>query len=255
MVVEVKDDGRGLNAQKLIEKAKSKGVLASNAELSEAEAHQLIFAPGFSTKDQVTDVSGRGVGMDVVKTNVTALQGHIEIDSELGKGTTMRILLPLTLSIIDSVIIRVHENRYAIPLSQINEFYRPEDKDLNKIYDRIEVISIRGETMPVFRLSRLLKQLGNTQEEKPLQQMNALVIRNSSQEAVAIMVDQLVSQQQVVIKQLSAEVRGMKGIMGSAILGDGKPALILDLAELTKHMSRSNLSSSQKPTQKGAQAA
>ncbi len=232
VVIEVRDDGKGLDAEKLIAKAKAKGILAADASLTPEQAYQLIFAAGFSTKEQVTDVSGRGVGMDVVRTNIAALQGNVEIETILGKGTCFRIFLPLTLAIIDSVVIRIGTEKYVIPLAQISEFFRPHEGEINFVYERSELLTLREETLPAFRLASLMKR--NEKEQKPAWLLNALIIRDSSRAAFAVLVDQIVCQQQIVIKPLGSELRGKIGVMGSAILGDGRPALILDLFELIK---------------------
>lgn len=230
MVIEIRDDGKGLDAQKLITKAKSKNLIAEDAQLTDQQAYDLIFAPGFSTKETVTDVSGRGVGMDVVRTNIAALQGSVAIETSLGKGTCFRIYLPLTLAIIDSVVVRIARERYVIPLSQVSEFFRPQETEMTYVYGRSELLTLREETLPAFRLAGLIKR---DQEIKPAWQLTSLIVRNNSK-ACAVFVDQIISQQQVVIKPLGSEVKNKPGFMGSAILGDGKPALILDLFELTK---------------------
>lgn len=232
IVIEVRDDGKGLDADKLIAKAKAKGLLEAEAVLSPEQAYQLIFLPGFSTKEQVTDLSGRGVGMDVVRTNITSLQGSIEIETALGKGTGFRIFLPLTLAIVDSVVIRLGEERYVVPLAQISEFFRPQESEINLVYGRSELLTLRDETLPVFRLSTLLQREPKTRN--PAWQLTALIIRDNSHRAFAVLVDQIIAQQQIVIKPLGSEVKGKAGLIGSAILGDGKPALILDLFELTR---------------------
>lgn len=232
VVIEVKDDGRGLDSEKLIQIAKSKGLIPENAQLTDDQAYQLIFAPGFSTKSQVTDVSGRGVGMDVVKTNITQLQGHIEIDTALGQGTCFRICLPLTLAIIDGIVVKVSGERYVVPLSQISEFHRPRAIDINSVYDRDEVLSLRNETVPSLRLEELLQRRRSS--KVPITEMTSLIVRESGNNAFAIFVDEIVGQQQIVIKPLGHELNGRAGFMGSAILGDGKPALILDLHELVR---------------------
>ncbi|MBX3020873.1 MAG: chemotaxis protein CheA [Bdellovibrionales bacterium] len=231
VVIEVRDDGKGLDAEKLVAKAKSKGIIAADAQLEPQQAYQLIFAPGFSTKEVVTDVSGRGVGMDVVRTNIAALQGSVEIETNLGKGTCFRIFLPLTLAIIDCVVIRIATERYVIPLAQVSEFFRPQESDINFVYGRSELLTLREEPLPAFRLSALV---GREAPDVPAWGLTALIIRDTAGRAFAVLVDQIVAQQQVVIKPLGNEIRGKAGVMGSAILGDGKPALILDLFELSK---------------------
>jgi len=234
ILIEVRDDGRGLDPEKLLTKAKAKGLLPEGAVLTPSETYDLIFAPGFSTKEEVSDLSGRGVGMDVVKTNITSLQGSIEIATSLGQGTAFRILLPLTLAIIDSVIVKVREDRFVIPLSQVNEFYRPQKEEINFPFERSEILTLREEPLPVLRLQHLLNRSLKSSEDAPAWNLTALIVRDGNHHAYAVMVDRILAQQQVVIKPLSSEVRGKVGVMGSAILGDGKPALILDLLELIR---------------------
>ena len=233
VVIEVREDGRGLDPAKLIERAKARGVIAANAELTPEQAYQLVFAPGFSTKDVVTDVSGRGVGMDVVKTNVTALQGRIEIETVLGQGTTFRIILPLTLAIIDSIVVDVKGHRYVVPLNQVSEFYKPREVDVTRAYGRDPILNVRGETMALFGLSQVMGQRGEPGEVDF--GATALIVRESDR-TFAVTVDRVIAQQQVVIKPLGPELKNRAGLMGSAILGDGRPALILDLIELNSKL-------------------
>jgi two-component system chemotaxis sensor kinase CheA len=240
IVIEIKDDGRGLDSEKLIKKAKEKGIISQDSNLTPEQAYQLIFAPGFSTKEEVTDVSGRGVGMDVVKTNITSLQGTIEIETELGRGTCFRVCLPLTLAIIDCIIIHSNEDRFVVPLVQVSEFFRPQETDLNFVYDRTELLTLRNESLAAFRLPTLLGQSTKT-GQKPAWNLTALIIRESGGQSSAILVDRIVAQQQVVIKPIGNMVKGTAGIMGSAILGDGKPVLILDLLDLIKSKSKPNI--------------
>lgn len=252
ILIEVRDDGRGLDADKLVAKAKAKGLIPADASLSHDQAHQLIFLPGFSTKEVVTDVSGRGVGMDVVKTNIAALQGHIEIISELGQGTSFRIFLPLTLAIIDSIVVRVENERFVIPLAQILEFFRPSKDDLNFVYGRSELVKLREETLSVFRLGSLI---GRKSDEVTEACASTALIMSDGNYKFAVMVDQILTQQQVVIKSLGEEVRGRTGLMGSAILGDGKPALILDLIEITKSVRQSEQKKTQNNDKRKLEAA
>lgn len=228
LVIEVKDNGAGINPDVLRRKAVEKGILKSNQNISDKDAINLIFHPGFSTKAQVTDVSGRGVGMDVVKTNIEALQGEVLVETELGVGTTFKIFLPLTLAIIDAMIIKVQSERFVIPLSHVHESVRPVASDIKYTTGIGEVLMLRGENLPLFKLSDLLNRKGATREIKDL---IALVVRTGSS-PYAVLVDDIIGQHQVVIKQLGEEVQGLKGFAGSAILGDGKPALILEIAEL-----------------------
>jgi two-component system chemotaxis sensor kinase CheA len=231
IVIEVRDDGKGLDAKKLVTKAIEKGILSDSASLSEEEAYRLIFAPGFSTKAEVTDISGRGVGMDVVRTNIEQLQGTVELETELGKSTCVRILLPLTLAIVDGMVIRVGEERYVVPIAQIQQSLQPRQQDISFVTEVGEILNLRGDSLPLYRLDRLL---GSQKSRKgdPAWQGIALVSSAQSQRAFAFLADDILGQQQVVIKRLGEEIHGLPGITGAAILGDGKAALILDLHEL-----------------------
>ena len=236
VVIEISDDGRGLNQEKLVNHAIKRGILATEAKLSREEAFQLIFAPGFSTKEQVTALSGRGVGMDVVKTQVERFQGHIEIRSELNRGTTFRLLMPLTLAIIDGLVIENFSERYVIPVASISETLRPREKDISTISGRGEYLLLRGETLPLYRLSSLLMRDGECRSD-----ISGIVIVARSREgrAVAVLVDDIIRQQQVVIKRLGPELHGLGGFSGAAILGDGRAVLIIDVAELiSKYVAR-----------------
>lgn len=229
LIIEVKDDGAGMDAQRLKAKAVEKGLIKSSASISDKEAYQLIFHSGFSTKAAVSSISGRGVGMDVVKTNIEQLQGEIEIETELGKGTCFRILLPLTLAIMDGMTVVVDSQRYVIPLSHVHESTRPRREDIHFVSGMGNVFCLRGDKMPLYYLSQLL---GNKPKQgKPSPETTAIVVRATGQ-AFAVVVDGIIEQYQVVIKQLGQEHENLKGISGSAILGDGRVALILELPEL-----------------------
>lgn len=232
VMLEVRDDGAGLDPEKLMAHARKKNILKENEILRPEEAYQLIFAPGFSTKTEVTDVSGRGVGMDVVKTNIAAIQGTIDIDTVMGRGTTFRIHLPLTTAIIDAILVESALGRYVIPLSQIVEFFKPSLKDISFPFDAAEVLTLREKTMNAVRLSDLLRTPSSP--KKNATDLTALIIKDADNNIFAVLVDRILALQQVVIKPLSAEVRGQPGVMGSAILSDGKPALILDVIDLLK---------------------
>jgi two-component system, chemotaxis family, sensor kinase CheA len=229
LVIEVKDDGAGLNPEKLIKKATEKGILKPGAQLTEREAYQLIFAPGFSTKEQVTDVSGRGVGMDVVKTNITDLSGEISIESNLGQGTTFRILLPLTLAIIDGMTLSFGGEKYIIPLNHVHETLQPNDKQIHKTTAMGDVLILREDNIPIFRLGDFFGKASKLKNHE----MIAMVVRTGPK-PFALLVDDIIGQSQVVVKQLGTEISGYKGISGSTILGDGKPALILEPQDLLK---------------------
>lgn len=227
LVIEVRDDGAGLNATKLINKAIEKGILKPGTQLSDEQAYALIFHSGFSTKAVVSDVSGRGVGMDVVKTNIERLQGTIQIETVLGQGTCFKINLPLTLAIVDGMTIQCEKERYVIPLAHVHESVKPNPEDIHFVTGMGEVFALRGESIPLYRLNDLLGR----KSAKASSDMIAIVVRNGKT-AIAVLVDDILGQSQIVIKQLGAEHQNLKGFSGSAILGDGKPALILELAEL-----------------------
>jgi two-component system, chemotaxis family, sensor kinase CheA len=238
IVIEVRDDGRGLDPDKLRAKGIEKGIIKPNQKLSDNEACHLIFHPGFSTKSQVTEISGRGVGLDVVKTNVEKLlQGEVEIESILGQGTTFRITLPLTLAIIDGMVIRSATERYVVPLIHVYESLRPKLNDIHHVTGVGDILHLRGENLPLRRLSTLL----GTRREKASDDFETAIVVRTGNQPFAIMVDEIIGHQQVVIKNLGAEIGGLRGISGGAILGDGAAALILDLADL---VSRSSLTTS-----------
>jgi two-component system chemotaxis sensor kinase CheA len=228
LVIEIKDDGGGLDPARLRAKAIEKGILREGSTISDKEAYQLIFAAGFSTKTDVTDVSGRGVGMDVVRTNIELLQGEIQIETGIGKGSCFRIVLPLTLAIIDGMIIRSNNERYVIPLVQVHESLQPQAADVKVMTGIGEILLLRGENLPLFRLSHLL---ASKAPHRNASDCIAIVIRTNDK-PFAVLVDDIIGQQQVVIKSLGKELQGVKGFSGSVILGDGRPSLILEVQEL-----------------------
>jgi two-component system chemotaxis sensor kinase CheA len=230
VVIHIEDDGRGLDAEKVRKKAVAQGLIAPDAELSPEALRELIFRPGFSTADQVTDVSGRGVGMDVVRTNIEALNGTISLDSEPGRGTLFRISLPLTLAIIDGLCVGVGSEVYVVPLVSIVESFRPRPGEIKTIAGKGEVVVVRGKVLPVLRLRRLLSVGGRADSETvPL-----IVIIEHQGATVGLLVDGVLGQAQVVIKSLEAHYRRVEGIMGATIMGDGRVALILDVQGLTR---------------------
>jgi two-component system chemotaxis sensor kinase CheA len=232
IVIEVSDDGRGLDAERIRVKAIERGLIKASEKVSEEKLRSLIFHPGFSTKSEVTELSGRGVGLDVVSSNVQSLQGRIEVESSLGQGTTFRLVLPLTVAVMDGFIIRQGEERYVLAKTQITETVRPHEADVNLVQGRTQLLNLRGATLPLYHLDSLLhgktfpKQATNSYEGI------ALVVNENQKQPFAVVVDDVISQQQVVIKKLGRELQGLSGIGGAAILGDGKPAIILDLFEL-----------------------
>jgi len=230
LVIEIKDDGGGIDAQFIRKKCIEKGILKETSTLSDEDIIQYIFHPGFSTKEQVTEVSGRGVGMDVVKTNIEALSGSVGVKTVVGKGSTFRISLPLTMAIIDAMIVRSADHRFIIPLTQVYESLRP---NLNNVHDVTGVgpcLHLRGEVIPMYSLAVALGLQKKT-ELSGVSQRTCIICRND-EKAFSVEVDEILHQQQVVIKRLGEEIRDQKGLMGSSILGDGKPALIVDLFDL-----------------------
>jgi two-component system chemotaxis sensor kinase CheA len=245
LAIEIKDDGGGINADVLRKKALEKGILRPGQTISERDAIHLIFHAGFSTKEQVTDVSGRGVGMDVVRTNIEKLSGEIEISTKLGQGTTFKIFLPLTLAIIDGMVVKSRNDRFIIPLAHVHESLRPRPDDIQFNTGFGEVLLLRGENLPLYRLSRLIgeKSTGGKDTKDGI----AIIVRATNQ-PFAVFVDDIVGQTQIVIKQLGRELAYLKGFSGSAILGDGRPALILELPDLIQK----NVAPTTSPLKEGA---
>jgi two-component system chemotaxis sensor kinase CheA len=235
LVIEVRDDGGGIDGARLTAKAIEKGILKPGTVLSEEDAVHLIFHPGFSTKSEVTEVSGRGVGMDVVKTNIEALQGEVQVQTELGKGTVFRVVLPLTLAIIDGMVVRNEGCRFVIPLAHVHETLKPGLEDVKASSTIGEVLLLRGENLPLYRLNVLLGH--KKAVAKAAHEQIAMVIRYAGQ-PFAVLVDDILGQQQVVIKEVGNEIQNLSWMSGSAILGDGKPAIIIEMNELVKPMKR-----------------
>lgn len=229
LIVDLEDDGRGLSAEALVRKAVEKGLLRSDARLTEQEAFQIIFLPGFSTKHQVTEVSGRGVGMDVVKRNIEAAQGRIFIESVPGKGSLFRIQIPLTLAIVDALVVREGGERYVIPLNHIHESMKVLPDDVRESTSLGRILVLRGENIPVFDLHRVFRAAMPT--TPAVAERIAIVVR-SGEHPVALLVDDIVGRQQVVVKPLGDDLRQPRGLVGGAILGDGRAALILEPWEL-----------------------
>lgn len=227
IVIEIEDDGRGLNAEKIRRKAIEKGLISEHQELSEEELLNLIFKPGFSTADKVTEISGRGVGMDVVKKNIDALNGKIEMKTTPNKGTLFLIRLPLTLAIIDGQIVTIGSQRYIIPISSVIQSLRPTPDQISTIRNRSKVVMIRGRLHPLVPLYKLFRIAGAVEE--PEQALLVVVGEGSRQ--CCLQVDDLLGQQQVVIKSLRG-LGKIKGISGGAIMGDGQISLILDVPGL-----------------------
>jgi two-component system chemotaxis sensor kinase CheA len=228
VVVEIRDDGRGLNREKILRKAIAADIVDPEKTLSDNEVFNLIFAPGLSTSEVVTDVSGRGVGMDVVRKGVETLHGRIDINTAPGVGSTFTVRLPLTLAITDGMLVRVGCERYIIPTISIHLCFRPEPESLSTVSGRGELVMLRGKIMPIFRLHRLFGV--ESAIEDPAQGL--LVVVGDEERRCALLVDELLGQQQVVAKSLTKAVGKIPGVSGGAILGDGQVGLILDTGEV-----------------------
>ncbi|HIA0775862.1 TPA: chemotaxis protein CheA [Salmonella enterica subsp. enterica] len=225
--IEVTDDGAGLNRERILAKAISQG-MAVNENMTDDEVGMLIFAPGFSTAEQVTDVSGRGVGMDVVKRNIQEMGGHVEIQSKQGSGTTIRILLPLTLAILDGMSVRVAGEVFILPLNAVMESLQPREEDLHPLAGGERVLEVRGEYLPLVELWKVFDVEGAKTEAT----QGIVVILQSAGRRYALLVDQLIGQHQVVVKNLESNYRKVPGISAATILGDGSVALIVDVSAL-----------------------
>jgi two-component system chemotaxis sensor kinase CheA len=225
--IEVTDDGAGLNRERILAKALSQGMAVSE-NMTDEDVGMLIFAPGFSTAEQVTDVSGRGVGMDVVKRNIQEMGGHVEIKSKQGTGTTIRILLPLTLAILDGMSVKVSGEVFILPLNAVMESLQPRDEDLHPLAGGERVLEVRGEYLPLVELWKVFDVQGAKTEAT----QGIVVILQSAGRRYALLVDQLIGQHQVVVKNLESNYRKVPGISAATILGDGSVALIVDVQAL-----------------------
>jgi len=230
IVIEIMDDGNGLNTDKIQSKAIEKGLINKDDSLTDDEINDLIFLPGFSTADAVSDLSGRGVGMDVVKRNIHALNGSIDVTSERGKGSTFTIRLPLTLAILDGQLVTLGKHTYIVPLISIVESLQVDLKQVNCVGGGVDVLRLRDEYIPILRLFQIFNHTGAIEElDKGL-----LVIVESDNQKVGLLVDDLLAQQQVVIKSLEANYQKVDGVSGATILGDGRVSLIVDISGLIK---------------------
>jgi len=229
IVIEVRDDGRGLSRQKLLNKARERGIDAPDS-MTDQEVYALIFAPGFSTADQVTDVSGRGVGMDVVKKNIASLGGTVEIDSAEGYGMSVKVRLPLTLAIMDGMSIGVGDECYILPLASVVESFQVAPGMIKTIGGSGRVVEVRDEFMPVIDLERVFEVPRFDFEHVS----NIMVVVEAEGARVALLVDELLGQQQVVVKNLEANYRKVQDVSGATIMGDGRVALILDTGSLVR---------------------
>ena len=236
IIIEVRDDGAGLNKTRILQKALDRGLVASNQELSDEQIDNLIFMPGFSTAEQISDVSGRGVGMDVVRRNINDLGGHVQINSKEGIGSTIRIRLPLTLAILDGQLVRVGKEVFIISLLAILETIQIDPKRVNKLAGLTSLYHLRDEYLPVVRLS---DQFGVEPDNRDSED-GLLVIVEADGKRVGLLVDDLLAQQQVVIKSLETNYNAVSDIAGATILGDGTVALIIDVPDLIRSSTERN---------------
>ena len=227
VIIVIQDDGRGINRDRVLAKAMDRGLVGPDDTLPPEEIDQLIFHPGFSTAEEVSSVSGRGVGMDVVKKKIQALGGRCSLRSTPGEGTRFQITLPLTLAVLDGMTVCVGEERFILPLSSVVEALRIDADAVEELPDRSQVLTRRGEYL---RLISLRRSLGVEGAEKPEEM--AIVVDTETNGLVALLVDELIGQRQVVLKSLEANFRRVEGVSGATILGDGKVALILDVPSL-----------------------
>ena len=229
IVIEVSDDGRGLNREKVLAKAQDRGLVAAGAILSDEEIDNLIFLPAFSTADVVSNISRRGVGMDVVKRNVQSLGGRITVQSRFGAGSRFTLSLPLTLAVVDGMVVSIGKETFIIPLTAIIESLRPQAADIHPVVGRGEVLALRGEYLPLTHLHKCFAIEGAITD--PCRGI-VIIVESESAGRVGVIVDELLGQQQVVVKSLEANYDPVDGISGATILGNGRVALILDIARL-----------------------
>lgn len=230
IVIQIQDDGNGLSKDKLLAKAREKGIVKPNETLSDKEIYELVFAAGFSTAENVTDISGRGVGMDVVRRNIEKLRGKVDIDTVLGGGTTFTIYLPLTLAIIDGMIVSIGAERYIIPTLTVRESFRPRAEMISTLHERGEMVNVRGKLCPLLRLYQYFDQ--HTQITEPTE--GIVVVVESGDQTRCLMVDELIGKQEVVIKSLGGALQKNPSLAGGAVLGDGRVGLILNVDALVK---------------------
>ncbi|HSC70798.1 MAG TPA: chemotaxis protein CheA, partial [Candidatus Methylomirabilis sp.] len=230
IVIRLADDGAGLNRERILRKAVQQGLVQEHEKLTDEQVHQLIFAAGLSTAETITDVSGRGVGMDVVRRNIESLGGSAAIQSRPGQGSTFTIKLPLTLAILDGLSVQVGDEIYIIPLVNITESLRPKRSQVQTLVNQGEVVDVRGHAIPILRLHRILGVTPRVTD--PTESL--LVIVENAGERLAILVDELLGQHQVVIKSLETNYGKVLGASGATIMGDGRVALILDVPGLVR---------------------
>lgn len=232
--IEIVDDGRGLNKEKIMAKAIERGLVPENANLADPDIFQLIFEPGFSTAEKVTDLSGRGVGMDVVKKQIQKLRGKIDIQSQPGRGTTFFLKLPLTLAIIEGLVVGVGRERFIVPIYSVQEMFRPDEGQLNTVQGKGEMVMVRNTLLPVVRLEDSLHVSGSG---RPSQE-GLMIVAETEGKRFVLLVDEFIGKQEVVIKSLGSSLKNTPGVAGGAILGDGRVGLILDLEAIYRDRHR-----------------
>jgi two-component system chemotaxis sensor kinase CheA len=228
VIIEVADDGKGVDRERILQKAISKGIAQEDRDYSEKEIYDFIMAPGFSTKEVATDISGRGVGMDVVRKNIEKLGGKVSITTTLGQGTVFSISLPLTMAIVDGMVIQVGDERFVLPTLSIEESIKPQKEMIKTVKNKGEMLLLRNELISLIRLDRIFH---NSKEAYNIED-KIIIVLNDSGKKIGAVTDSLIDQQQVVIKNLGEHLRKIKGISGGCILGDGKVALIIDVSGL-----------------------
>jgi two-component system, chemotaxis family, sensor kinase CheA len=223
----IRDDGAGLNREKILSKARERGLIDNDgSEMKNEDVFMLIFQPGFSTADKITDVSGRGVGMDVVRRNIEGIHGKVEVRSEKDRGTMVILRIPLTLAIIDGMIVQAGGNLYTIPVISIKESFKIKQSSVTRTMDGMEIVNIRGQLLPVIRVHELF----NISHDRADLESGTIIVAENEEKSVCLFIDEVINQQQIVVKGLSNYIGNIKGVSGCTILGDGDISLILDIA-------------------------
>ncbi len=238
IIIEIRDDGAGINSERVLAKARDRGLVSPEATLSEEEINNLIFLPGFSTAEKVSDISGRGVGMDVVRRNIQDVGGRISLKSDRGRGMTIQLALPLTLAVMDGMVIRVGQETYVMPMSAIVECLRPPASDIHNLIGTPGMLRLRGNLVPLVQLSELL-DLNVT--PSPGDERVVIITDAGEGAHFGIVLDELCGHQQVVVKSIEASYGSVPGIAGATILGNGRVAFILDVEKLSDLASSQNL--------------
>jgi two-component system chemotaxis sensor kinase CheA len=232
VIIEVTDDGRGLDRERILAKARELGMAADDS-WTDAQAWGLIFEAGFSTAKEVTNLSGRGVGMDVVRRNITSLGGSVSVSSAKGEGTTIAIQVPLTLAVLDGMIVGVGDEQYIVPLEFVAEAFKPAEGDIKTVVNQASLVAVRGEHLPIVRLEDVVQLPATRGDAGPRPEPLCLVVEVDHRRT-ALLVESLIGQQQLVVKSLDTNLHPVAGLAGATILGDGRVALILDVSAFTR---------------------